>query len=98
MKQERIYKVILAPHVSEKTTMTADKHNQYVFRVVPDATKVEVKKAVEELFKVNVESVNVLNQKGKTKRTAHGLGRKASIRKAYVRLAAGQEIDFTEAE
>ncbi len=98
MNKERIYKVILAPHVSEKTTMTAEKHNQYVFRVVPDATKLEVKKAVEELFKVNVVSVNMLNQKGKTKRTAHGFGKKASIRKAYVRLQDGQEIEFTEAE
>lgn len=98
MNQERIYKVILAPLVSEKATNVAEKHGQYVFRVATDATKLEIKKAVEALFEVKVASVNVLNQKGKTKRTARGLGKRNDVRKAYVRLVDGQDIDFTDAE
>lgn len=98
MNQERIYKVILAPLVSEKATNIAEKHGQYVFRVATDATKLEIKKAVEALFEVKVASVNVLNQKGKTKRTARGVGKRNDVRKAYVRLVDGQDIDFTDAE
>ncbi|MFP8966410.1 50S ribosomal protein L23 [Pokkaliibacter sp. CJK22405] len=98
MNQERMYKVLLGPHISEKATIVAEGAQQVVFRVAPDANRVEIKEAVEELFKVKVEKVNVLNAKGKTKRTARGLGRRANIRKAYVRLAEGNDIDFVGAE
>lgn len=98
MNQERIYKVLLGPHVSEKTTMTYENHRQVVFRVVKDATKFEIKKAVEQIFEVKVDSVQVLNQKGKVKRTARGTGRRSDVRKAYVRLAQGHEIDFVDVD
>ncbi|MFB9886575.1 50S ribosomal protein L23 [Balneatrix alpica] len=98
MNQERIFKILLGPHISEKATIVAEDAQQVVFRVTPDATKAEVKQAVEQLFNVKVEKVNVLNAKGKTKRTVRGLGRRANIRKAYVRLAEGHDIDFVGAE
>ncbi|KDE39668.1 MAG: 50S ribosomal protein L23 [Nitrincola lacisaponensis] len=98
MNPERIYKVLLGPHISEKATIVADGSQQVVFRVAPDATKPEIKKAVEQLFNVKVEGVNVLNIKGKTKRTARGLGKRNDVRKAYVRLADGSEIDFMAGE
>jgi len=94
MNQERIYKVLLGPHISEKATIVAEDAKQVVFRVATDATKPEIKKAVEQLFEVKVASVRVLNVKGKTKRTARGLGKRKDIRKAYVRLAEGHDIDF----
>ena len=97
MKQDRLMKVLLAPIVSEKSTMIADKTEQVAFRIMQDATKEEVKAAVELLFKVEVESVNVLNVKGKVKRTRGTIGRRANVRKAYVCLAPGQEINFAEA-
>lgn len=97
MKQDRLMKVLLAPIVSEKSTMIADKTEQVAFRVMQDATKAEIKAAVELLFKVQVESVNVLNVKGKVKRFARGVGRRDNVRKAYVCLAPGQEINFAEA-
>ncbi len=97
MIRERIYKVLLAPQISEKATWVAEKHGQYVFRVAPTATKPEIKEAVEALFEVKVQSVQVVNIKGKTKRTARGMGKRNDVRKAYVRLAAGQDIDFAEA-
>ena len=97
MNQERLMKVLLAPIVSEKSTMIADKAEQVAFRVMPDATKAEIKAAVELLFKVQVESVNVLNAKGKVKRTRGMIGRRANVRKAYVCLKPGQEINFAEA-
>ncbi len=97
MNQDRLMKVLLAPIVSEKSTMMADKNEQVAFEVMQDATKAEVKAAVELLFKVNVESVQVLNVKGKVKRTAKGTGRRNNVRKAYVSLAEGQEINFAEA-
>ncbi len=95
---ERIYKVLLGPHISEKATIVADGNGQYVFRVVADATKNEIKQAVEALFEVKVDAVRTLKQQGKTKRTARGVGKRSDIKKAYVRLAAGQEIDFIGAE
>ncbi len=98
MNQERLMKVLLAPHVSEKSTMAAEMSNQVVFKVVPDATKAEVKKAVELLFDVKVDAVQVLNVKGKTKRTGKVEGRRKNWRKAYVCLAEGSEIDFLGAE
>jgi large subunit ribosomal protein L23 len=98
MNQERIYKVILGPHISEKATVVADSAGQFVFRVAPDATKPEIKAAVEFLFEVKVRNVQVLNIKGKTKRTARGMGKKNDVRKAYVRLADGHDIDFADVE
>ncbi len=96
MNQDRLMKVLLAPIVSEKSTMLADKHNQVAFRVLQGATRGEVKAAVELLFKVQVESVQVLNTKGKAKRFGRFEGRRRNVRKAYVNLAAGQEINFAE--
>lgn len=98
MNQERMYKVLLGPHISEKTTMTYESNRQVVFRVIKDATKPEIKKAVEALFDVKVDSVQVLNQKGKTKRTVRGVGKRSDVRKAYVRLAEGHEIDFVDVD
>ena len=95
MSEERLYKVILAPVISEKAAGT---ESQAVFKVLPDANKAEIKAAVEKLFPVQVESVRVLNVKGKTKRTRHGMGRRSDWKKAYIRLAAGQEIDLAVAE
>jgi large subunit ribosomal protein L23 len=96
MKAERLYNVLVAPIVSEKSTMIADKNEQIAFRVRPDATKTEVKAAVEALFKVQVESVQILNQKGKQKRFGRFEGRRDNVRKAYVSLAPGQEINFAQ--
>jgi len=96
MKTERLLQVILAPVVTEKSTQVAEQHNQITFRVLPDATKAEVKAAVELLFKVEVQSVQLLNQQGKEKRFGRFIGRRKHQRKAYVSLKAGQEIDFTE--
>ena len=94
MNQERLLKVILGPVVSEKATMAADANGQYVFRVVPDATKLEVGKAVETLFDVKIDCVQILNVKGKQKRLGQRVGKRKDWRKAYVRLQAGQNIDF----
>lgn len=97
MNQERLTKVLVAPIVSEKATFVADRNNQVTFRVLQDATRQEIKAAVEMLFKVEVESVQVLNQKGKAKRFGRFSGRRRHVRKAYVSLKAGQEINFAEA-
>ncbi|MFA7504380.1 MAG: 50S ribosomal protein L23 [Burkholderiaceae bacterium] len=97
MNQERLMKVLVGPIVSEKSTMIAEKNEQVAFRVLQDATKPEIKAAVELLFKVQVESVQVLNQSGKTKRFGRYMGRRRNTRKAYVSLAPGQEINFVEA-
>lgn len=98
MSQERILKVLLAPHISEKAAIIADQAGQYVFKVIPTATKTEVKQAVESLFDVKVQSVNVINIKGKTKVFKGRKGKRNGVRKAIVKLAAGQEIDFASAE
>ncbi|HVB49671.1 MAG TPA: 50S ribosomal protein L23 [Burkholderiales bacterium] len=95
---ERLMNVVLAPVVSEKSTMVADRDRQYVFRVADDATKLEIKAAVELLFKTKVASVNVSNVKGKEKRTGRFVGRRRSWKKAYVCLAPGQEISFAATE
>lgn len=95
-KQERLFNVLRTPHISEKTAIAAEL-NQYVFKVAVDATKSEVKDAVELVFEVSVEDVRLLNVKGKTKRTRTGMGRRNDWKKAYVRVAQGQEIDFTAA-
>ena len=91
---EHLMNVVLAPIVSEKSTLVADKHEQVVFRVADAATKPEIKAAVELLFKVKVESVQVLNVKGKEKRFGRHMGKRRSWKKAYVCLAPGQEINF----
>ncbi|BDX18545.1 MULTISPECIES: 50S ribosomal protein L23 [Halopseudomonas] len=98
MNQERIFKVLLGPHVSEKATVLADSRNQFVFKVDTTATKLEIKKAVEQLFNVKVKAVSTLNVKGKTKRTVRGLGKRNDWKKAYVSLQPGQDIDFASAE
>ncbi len=95
---ERLMQVVLAPVVSEKSTLVADKRNQTVFRVVRDATKPEIKAAIELLFKVQVEAVTVANVKGKVKRSARFNGRRAHWKKAFVSLKPGQEINFAEGE
>lgn len=92
---ERLMQVLLAPQISEKSTFVADKFNQVIFRVMRDATKPEIKAAVELLFKVEVKSVQVLNQKGKTKRFGGRIGRRDHAKKAYVSLKAGQELNFS---
>lgn len=98
MNLERLYKVLLGPVISEKSAVVADQGNQVVFKVTKDASKPEIKAAVEKLFNVSVQDVRVLNVKGKTKRTRFGMGQRSDWKKAYVRLAEGQEIDFAIAE
>ena len=98
MNEERLYQVILAPVISEKATHIADKHEQVIFRVAPDATKPEIKAAVEMLFKVQVDDVKVANVKGKIKRFGRFFGRRANWKKAYVCLKPGQEINFVAGE
>ena len=94
MNQERVFQILMGPHVSEKAAIVADANNQYVFKVAIDATKDEIKHSVEQLFKVTVDDVKTLRVKGKTKRNRFGWTRKPTWKKAYVRLAQGQEIDF----
>lgn len=94
MNKERLMKVLLGPVVSEKTTMAAETAGQYAFRVVGDATKREIGRAVELLFEVEVAGVQVVNVKGKQKRFGRMLGRRQDWRKAYVRLKPGHNIDF----
>ena len=95
MNDAKLYNVIRAPRVSEKTARLQEVSNQYVFEIAKTATKAEVKAAVEQLFDVKVESVNVVNVKGKNKSFRNRTGRRGSWRKAYVRLADGQSIDVT---
>jgi len=97
MNQERIMQVLLAPHISEKTAVLADSDRQHVFKVLPSATKIEIKQAVESLFNVKVDQVRVVNVKGKTKRFGQRTGKRSDWRKAYVKLAEGQDIDFAGA-
>ncbi len=91
----RLMQVLVAPIVSEKATMVAEKSNSVLFKVLQDATKPEIKAAVELMFKVEVKAVSVLNQKGKTKRYGRSVGRRDNVRKAYVTLKAGQELNFS---
>ncbi|MDV2857299.1 MULTISPECIES: 50S ribosomal protein L23 [Oceanimonas] len=98
IREERILKVLKAPHVSEKSTMVAEKTNTIVFKVAKDATKAEVKAAVEKLFEVEVKDVRTLLVKGKTKRTGNRIGQRSDWKKAYVTLKEGQDIDFDGAE
>ena len=94
--QERLLQILLAPQISEKATFIADKNEQVVFFVTSDATKPEVKAAVELLFKVEVESVQISNLKGKVKRFGKTMGRRSDSKKAFVCLKPGQEINFAE--
>ncbi|MGD8266435.1 MAG: 50S ribosomal protein L23 [Chromatiales bacterium] len=93
MNKERLLKVLKAPLVSEKSAV-AGEMNQVVFRVASDATKPEIRRAVEMLFEVDVEDVRVVNIKGKNKRFGQTLGKRSNTRKAYVRLKEGQDIDL----
>lgn len=95
---ERLMDVVLAPVISEKSTMLADKNRQYAFRVSDRATKPEIKAAIELLFKTKVQSVSVTNVKGKEKRMGKFTGRRRNWKKAYVCLAPGQEINFAATE
>jgi large subunit ribosomal protein L23 len=95
---ERLMVVLLAPQVSEKSTLVGEKDNQYVFRVAADASKPEIKAAVELMFKKKVKSVQVLNIKGKEKRSGRTIGRRRNWKKAYVSLMPGEEITFQGAE
>ncbi len=97
MNQNRILQVLLSPHVSEKTALAAE-GGQHVFKVATTATKLEIKKAVESLFDVEVETVRVVNVKGKAKRFGMREGKRSDWRKAYVRLKEGQSIDLMTAE
>lgn len=94
MNIERMHQILVAPLISEKSTRVAEKGNQAVFKVLRDATKPEIKDAVEQLFNVKVESVQTLNMKGKVKRFGQTFGRRSDWKKAYVVLAEGQELDF----
>ncbi len=97
MNEERMYTILRFPVISEKSTLVAERHKQIVFEVARDATKREVKQAVEKLFKVRVESVQVLNVRGKEKRFGRTVGRQSDRRKAYIRLHADDDIDFSQA-
>lgn len=90
------YKVILAPVMSEKSMISADKKRCFVFKVAPTATKIQIRNAVEKMFEVKVEDVNVVNVSGKSKRFRFRQGRRSDIRKAYVKLAEGHDISFGE--
>ncbi|MCP4993234.1 MAG: 50S ribosomal protein L23 [Gammaproteobacteria bacterium] len=94
MNKERLMQVLLSPVVSEKSTIAAEASRQFVFRVASDATKPEIRKAVEMMFNVKVEQVRVVNTKGKAKRFGQMMGKRSDIRKAYVRLAPDNDIDF----
>ena len=96
MNQERLMKVILSPHISEKGTILADKNNQIVFKVAVDAQKREIKDAIKLLFNVDVKSVNTVCSNGKRKRFKGILGQRKKWKKAYVTLEAGQDIDFLQ--
>ncbi|MCB1764064.1 MAG: 50S ribosomal protein L23 [Gammaproteobacteria bacterium] len=94
MNNDRLMQLLISPVISEKSTAAADSARQYIFRVLPDATKPEIKKAVELMFSVKVDSVRVINAKGKSKRFGRTMGRRSNSRKAYVKLAEGSDIDF----
>ncbi len=94
MNQEALMNLIVAPRVTEKSTMIGDRHRQYVFRVIKSATKYQIKKAVELMFEVEVESVQVSNVKGKMKVFKQEAGKRSDWKKAYVKLKPGFEIDF----
>ena len=98
MSNNRLYQVLLSPRVTEKTTMVGESSNQYVFHVINDASKSEVKGAIELLFDVNVEAVRIVNVKGKSKAFRQRPGKRSDWKKAYVRVQEGQVIDFLGGE
>ena len=98
MSNDRLYKVLLSPRMTEKTTRVGESSNQYVFKVTSDSNKTEIKKAVEKLFEVNVESVRIVNVKGKSKTFKLRPGKRSDWKKAYVRVQEGQVIDFLSGE
>jgi large subunit ribosomal protein L23 len=98
MNNERLSKVLISPVVSEKSTRAADQNKQMVFKVLRDASKPEIRKAVEKMFDVTVTRVQVSNVKGKIKRFGQAVGRRSDWKKAYVTLAEGSDIDFVGAE
>ena len=98
MNDSRLYNILLTPHVSEKAAISAEMESRHTFRVASDATKIEVRKAVEKLFKVDVTSVQIQNVKGKVKRFGSGTGKRSDWKKATVRLADGQDLDFVGIE
>ena len=94
MKREQLMNVLIAPHVTEKTSVAMQNHNQYTFRVKKNATKTDVKQAVELMFEVKVKGVQVVNEPGKTRRFGKITGRTQDWKKAYVSLVQGQSIDY----
>ncbi len=98
MSRERSMTVLLGPHVSEKSTIVGEKNNQIVFKVRRDANKAEIRSAVEMMFEVKVDSVQVVNVSGKSKRFGRTKGKRSDWKKAYVTLAEGSDIDFLGAE
>ena len=94
MTQERIFQILVSPHVSEKSAVLGDNANQAVFQVATDAKKAEIKAAVEQLFEVKVANVRTVNMKGTTKRQGQRLGKRSDWKKAYVSLEQGHEIDL----
>lgn len=98
MNQERIMNVLLSPHVSEKSTVVGEKHNQVVFKVAIDANKHEIKRAVETLFDVKIQDVRTVNVKGKKRNFRQKPGRRKDWKKAYVSLAEGQDLNFAGKE
>jgi large subunit ribosomal protein L23 len=94
VNREKLMTVLLAPHVTEKTSLAMQNHNQYTFRVRRDATKTDVKQAVELMFEVKVKGVQIVNEPGKTRRFGKVIGRTQDWKKAYVSLAQGQSIDY----
>ena len=98
MNNERLSRILISPVVSEKSTRVADQSKQMVFKVLPDASKPEIRKAVEKMFDVTVTQVQVSNVKGKIKRFGQTIGRRSDWKKAYVTLAEGSDIDFVGAE
>jgi len=98
MSSQRLLKILLAPHVSEKSTMAADRDRQFVFQVARDANKAEIKQAVEQMFNVEVEHVRTVNSLGKTKRFGQMMGRRNHSKKAYVKLKPGFDIEFGGAQ
>ena len=98
MNPERVFVVLREPHISEKVSILGDTANQYAFKVAVDATKAEIREAVETLFKVDVKKVTTANVKGKVKRNARGVTRKKNWKKAYVTVAEGQELDYMVAD
>lgn len=96
LNSHELYQVLLAPVVTEKSTMASEKHGQVVFQVLPSANRHDVKAAIEQAFEVEVESVKIMNVKGKTKRFGQALGKRSDRKKAYIRLKEGSDIDFAE--